>query len=97
LYGDSKWIKTKEGLWCTSCYEKLRGLKGPEGAAESEIDYQHVAAVLLGAGTLQEIETLIIRAALKLEEKSMAKAARRLGIGRATIYRKVERMSEQPS
>jgi hypothetical protein len=91
VYRDSHWVQDKEGLWCTPCYSQGRGLQTPEG----EIDYSKAAALLLQGGTLEEIEQILIRTAIDLEKGNMTRAARRLGIGRATIYRKVPSPEEK--
>jgi transcriptional regulator of acetoin/glycerol metabolism len=41
--------------------------------------------------TLDEIETEAIRLALELYRGNLSEAARRLGIGRSTLYRKLPR------
>ena len=87
LYADSKWVKNVKGLWCIDCYHETRTLSDNEGS----IDYERIAAILLQRGTLEDIESVLIKAAIKLEKGNMTKAARRLGIGRATIYRKTDR------
>ena len=42
--------------------------------------------------SLRDIETALIREALKLEGGNVTRTARRLGIGRATMYRKMEQL-----
>ena len=41
-------------------------------------------------GTLKTVERVVIEEALALEEGNVSRAAKRLGIGRATLYRRLK-------
>ena len=60
------------------------GLRGPSRAA-----------LLEPVGGLYSIETATIKAALKRTMGNVNKAAKELGVSRATIYRKIKRMHHQ--
>lgn len=64
------------------------------------LDVEHFAlpntdnAQRISTGTLKEMEYKLIKATLKETEHNMVESARRLGISRATLYRKVEKMKD---
>lgn len=64
----------------------------------SKLDAEHLDLELdantkrLPTGTLKQMEQQLIRTTLEATDNNMAEAARRLGISRATLYRKVEHL-----
>jgi len=84
LYRDSRWIQDKDGLWCRKCYYTAKGLD-----LEEDPDAEVLALLLLEGRDLSTIEKLLIQSAIKVEKGNLSRAAKRLGIGRATIYRKM--------
>ena len=89
LHGDSHWVQDRVGLWCESCYRESKGLT-PESTPGGEL----LATLLLNGRTLGDVEALLIESAIKIEKGNLSRAAKRLGIGRATIYRKMGPSSE---
>lgn len=92
LHGDSNWVQDKAGLWCAKCYRASKDIGQQDD--QDDLDAHMLASLILQGRTLSDIESLLIESAVKLEKGNLSRAAKRLGIGRATIYRKMGPISE---
>jgi DNA-binding NtrC family response regulator len=68
---------------CSRCLEPLEGID------------ECIRVILDHGDSLRDLEYKIIRGAIKKEHGNVTKAAERLGIGRATIYRKLANAKQQ--
>lgn len=67
----------------------------PEAVSETSVAIDHKSGVMILAPdghvrTLMEIEADLIHLAVSIYGGSVSKVARRLGIGRSTLYRKLD-------
>ncbi len=71
----------------------------PDDIAQADIDVDRIRLINKAGEiyTLAEIELKIIRFAIRFYEGKMTKVARRLGIGRSTLYRKLAQLDELDS
>jgi DNA-binding NtrC family response regulator len=66
------------------------GIGGGEGASESESQPKAVSGAVEGTLNLEELERATIVRAMEQNEGNLSDVARQLGIGRSTLYRKLE-------